>query len=265
MRCQEIALENKLPFVQLVETRRRQSAHLQGRALHRRRRPVLQSRAPVGGGPAGDRGGARLLHRGRRLPARAVRLRDHGARPRQGLPRRAAAAEGRDRRDRHRRGPGRGRDACARVGPGRVRRRGRCRCHPHRARSARQPQVGTRSRGTSARRRRARAAAGCGRDRRPDAADHAQARGHARSDLAHRRRFRIPRIQARLRPVHRVRPRRDRRAQGRLHQQQRPARSGRRDQGDAVHPALLPGADAARLSAEHHRLHRRHQVRGRAA
>ena len=52
---------------------------------------------------------------------------DHGARPRQGVPRRAAAAQSRDRRDRHRRGTRRRRDAHARVRPGRIPGRGRCR------------------------------------------------------------------------------------------------------------------------------------------
>ena len=51
---------------------------------------------------------------------------------------------------------------------------------------------------------------------------------------------------------------------GRHRHQQRPARSGRRHQGDALHPGLLPGRPADPLSAEHHRLHRRQGVgRGR--
>ena len=62
------------------------------------------------GHPAGHRR-ARLLDRGRRLPAGPLRLRHHGAQAAQDLPRRPAAAEGRDRRDRDRRGARRRRDA----------------------------------------------------------------------------------------------------------------------------------------------------------
>ena len=89
-----------------------------------------------------------------------------------------------------------------------------------------------------------------------------QAGRHARGDRALRRRFRLPRLQARLRPGDRVRPRRRAGLRGRHRHQQRPARSGRRHQGDALHPGVLPGRPADPLSAEHHRLHRRQGVRG---
>ena len=88
-----------------------------------------------------------------------------------------------------------------------------------------------------------------------------QARRHARSHRALRGRFRLPRLQGRLRRADRLRPRRGAGAQGRHRHQQRAARSGRRDQGDAFHPGLLPGRAADPLPAEHHRLHRRQGLR----
>ena len=82
--------------------RRRQPDDLQGRGVRARRQPVPQPRAHVGRRPAGDHGDARLVHRRRRLPDRPVGLHRDGARPLAGLSRRAAAAEGRHRRDRDR-------------------------------------------------------------------------------------------------------------------------------------------------------------------
>ena len=99
------------PFVHLVESAGANLLQVPGRAVRSRRRAVLQPGAAVGRRAAGDRGGARLVHGGRRLHARAVRLRDHGARPRARLPRRPAAAEGRDRRGRDRGGARRRGDA----------------------------------------------------------------------------------------------------------------------------------------------------------
>ena len=84
---------------------------------------------------------------------------------------------------------------------------------------------------------------------------------HARGHRADRRRLRLPRVQARLRAGDRVRPRRGAGLSRRHRQQQRPDRPGGREQGDALHPALLPGGHADPLPAEHHRLHRR-QGRG---
>jgi geranyl-CoA carboxylase beta subunit len=46
-----------------------------------------------------------------------------------------------------------------------------------------------------------------------------------------------------------------RRPGDRHHHQQRPARSGRRQQGDALHPGLLPDPHAAALSQQHDGLH----------
>ena len=105
----------------------RRQPPLPGRDLRRRRPRLRQPGAHVGARhPAGHRR-ARLVDRGRRLSAGPLRLRHHGAQPGQGVPRRPAAAEGRDRRDRHRRGAGRRRDARHRLGrrriPGRGRRR----------------------------------------------------------------------------------------------------------------------------------------------
>ena len=137
LRAQEIALENKLPLVHLVE--------IGGANL------LYQAEIFVAGG-RGFANLARLSARG--IPQITVvhgsstaggaylpglsRLRDHGAQPGQGVPRRPAAAEGRDRRDRDRRGAGRRRDARHGLRPRRVPGRGRCRRHPHRARDHRQ-------------------------------------------------------------------------------------------------------------------------------
>ena len=107
--------------------RGRESAALPGRRIHPRRRDLPQPREALGRRHSGHHGGARLVHGGWRLHAGPFGLRDHGARARQGIPRRAAAAESRDRRDRHRRGTRRRRDAYARLGARRISRRGRCR------------------------------------------------------------------------------------------------------------------------------------------
>ncbi len=111
LRAQDIALENKLPFVQLVESAGANLLQYKVEGfVHGGRLFYNLARLSAAGIPVITRG-ARLVHRRRRLHAGAVRLRDHGARPRQGLPRRPAAAEGRDRRDRHRRGARRRGDA----------------------------------------------------------------------------------------------------------------------------------------------------------
>ncbi len=55
----------------------------------------------------------------------------------------------------------------------------------------------------------------------------------------------------------RVRPRRGAGIPRRHRHQQRAARPGGREQGHALHPVLLPGRAADPLPAEHHRLHRR--------
>ena len=73
----------------------------------------------------------------------------------------------------------------------------------------------------------------------------------------HRRRLGLPRLQAGLRPGDRLRPCRGRGPSGRPSRQQRADRFGGSEQGRPVHPALLPGGPADRLPAEHHRLSRR--------
>ena len=137
LRIQQIALENKLPFVRLVEFGGANLLYQAEIFVEGGRGFANQARMSAARHSAGHRG-ARLLDRRRRLPARPLRLRDHGARPRQGLSRRPAAAEGRDRRDRDRRGAGRRGDARHRVRRRRISGRERCRRHPHGARSHRQ-------------------------------------------------------------------------------------------------------------------------------
>ena len=92
---------------------------------------------------------------------------------------------------------------------------------------------------------------------------HEEAGRDAPGDRAHRRRLRLPRVRRRLRPGHGLRLCGHRRLQGRHRHQQRPARSGRQHQGHALHPELRAGGAADRLAAEHHRLHRRHRGRAR--
>ena len=87
--------------------RRRQSS-APGRDVRARRRDLRQHGAHVGGGNSGDLDRARIVDRGRRLSDRPRRLCRDGARPLEGLSRRAAAAQGRDRRNRHGRGARRG-------------------------------------------------------------------------------------------------------------------------------------------------------------
>ena len=116
----------------------RRQPSVPGRDLRAGRPRLRQPGAHVGARhPAGHRR-ARLVDRGRRLSARPLRLRHHGAQPGQGVPGRPAAAEGRDRRDRHRRGAGRRRDARHRLGRRRMDGRERCRRAAHGARGHRQ-------------------------------------------------------------------------------------------------------------------------------
>ena len=237
---------------------RRQPAAVQGGRLRQRRQAVLQPGPAVGRGHPGHRPGARLVHRRRRLHAGLVGLRDHGARPRQGLPGRPAAAEGGHRRDRQGRGTRRCRDAHQRLRPGRVPGRGRCRRGAHRARSAGAAEVGRRR---PAQRHRCRPRAGADlfvrRTGRRDAAGLPAADRHARDHRAHRRPFGVHRVRRRLRQRHGGGPCRAVRPAHRHHHQQRAHRPGRRQQGHALHPELLPGRHRAAVPAEHHRLHRR--------
>ena len=123
---------------------RRRQPVLAGRDVRARRDDLRQHGAPVSGRNPRDFDRARLLDRRRRLSDRARRLRRDGARPLQGLPRRAAAAEGRDRRNRGRRGARRRRTAHFDDGPRRTSRRGRRRCAEDRSRNSRQARMGGR-------------------------------------------------------------------------------------------------------------------------
>ena len=111
LRVQELALENKLPYVQLVESaganllRYRVEDFVRGGNIFRNLARLSAA------GLAGRHGDAWLVDRGRRLPDRAVGLHRDGARPHPGVSRRAAAAESGDRRNRHRGRTRRRRDA----------------------------------------------------------------------------------------------------------------------------------------------------------
>ena len=262
LRAQGLALENKLPFVHLVESaganllKYRVEGFIHGGAIF-----YNLARLSAAGTAGGDRG-ARLLHRGRRLHAGPVRLRDHGARPRQGLPRRAAAAQGRHRRDRHRRGAGRRRDAHARLGPRRVPRRGRRRRHPPRARSARAPGLAS----AGARAGRQAAALRRRRTARRDARGLPQARRHARSRS--RASWTTP-TSSTSRPTT-ARPRCAATPRCRASRVGIITNNGPLDPAGATKAthfiqACCQAGHAAPLPAEHHRLHRRQGLARRPA
>ena len=145
LRAQELALDQQAALRAPGRIRRRQPAQVPRRGLHPRRRDLPQSGEALGRRHSGRHRGARLVDGGRRLHAGPVRLRHHGARPRQGLPRRPAAAESRDRRDRDRRGARRRRDAHPCVGARRISRRGRRRRRAPRARGDRAARLGRRA------------------------------------------------------------------------------------------------------------------------
>jgi hypothetical protein len=126
VRAQEIALENRLPCVYLVDS---------GGAFLPEQADVFPDRDHFGRifynqaacprrHPAGRRR-ARLVHRGRRLRAGDERREHHREGQRHDLPRRSAAGEARHRRGRLGRGPRRRRRAHAPVRRRRPLRRGR--------------------------------------------------------------------------------------------------------------------------------------------
>src|ERR1700751_580073 len=109
LRVQELALENKLPYLQLVESaganllRYRVEDFVRGGNIFRNLArlsaaglpvgPVAEGSSTGGGGTSRGPGAAWCVDRGRRLPDRAVRLHRHGARPHPPVPRRSAPAE----------------------------------------------------------------------------------------------------------------------------------------------------------------------------
>ena len=128
LRAQEVALQNHLPCVYLVDS---------GGAFLPLQAEVFPDRDHFGRiffnqarmsaeAHSADRRGDGLVHGGRRLRARHVGRNHHRQRHRHDLPGRPAAREGRHRRRSHRRGPGRRRCSHAAVGRGRLPRRGRC-------------------------------------------------------------------------------------------------------------------------------------------
>jgi len=149
LRAQEIALQNRLPYVQLVESaganllNYRVEEFVHGGNLFRNLARLSAAELPVvtvvhGSSTAGGAYQTGLsdyivMVRGR---SRAF-LAGHGARSFARLPRGAATAARRDRRGRHRRGARRRRDAHHRVRPRPLPRRGRPRRHPHGARTGR--------------------------------------------------------------------------------------------------------------------------------
>ena len=84
----------------------------------------------------------------------------------------------------------------------------------------------------------------------------------ARGDRADRRRLALPRVQGALRRDARLRVRADRGLPGRDPRQQRRPVRGVGAEGRALHRARMRAEGAARLPAEHHRLHGRDRVRG---
>ena len=127
LRAQQIALENRLPCVYLVDS---------GGAFLPLQAEVFPDREHFGRiffnqarmsaeRHSADRRGDGLVHGRRRLRAGDVRRDHHRPRHRHDLSRRSAAREGRDRRGRHRRGAGRRRRAHAPLGRRRLSRRRR--------------------------------------------------------------------------------------------------------------------------------------------
>ena len=115
LRAQEIARENRLPCIYLVDSGGANLPHQTevfpdrehfGRIFYNQA-DALRARHPA------DRRGDGLLHRRRRLCAGDVGRDDHRQEPGHDLPRRPAAGEGGDRRGGERRGPRRRRPACA--------------------------------------------------------------------------------------------------------------------------------------------------------
>ena len=263
LRAQEIALENRLPCLYLVDSG---GAFLPLQAEvfpdrdHFGRIFYNQARMSALGLAAGQRR-PRLLHRGRRLRARDERRDGDREGPGDDLPRGAAAGEGGHRRGGQRRGAGRRRRAHAHE-------RGR---RPLRRRRGRGARPGARHRG----RRSPRARSRPGRSRSPEEPlyDPRELGGvvpaslrtglrRARGDRADRGRQPLLRVEGALRDDAGHRLRADHGLPGRHPRQQRRPLLRERAQGHALHLDVLPAAGPARLPPEHHRLHRGQGVRG---
>ena len=249
--------------VHLPRRLRRRVPAAAGRGLPRPRalRPdLLQPGDDVPARHPADRGGHGLLHRRRRLRARDERRVRDRARAGHDLPRRPAAGEGRDGRG------GRARRTSAAATCTRARRgvTDHLADDDEHALEIVRTIVATlpkNPRGVGARAgRAARARPGLDLRRRPRR--RAQALRPARADRAARRRQPLPRVQGALRHDARVRLRAPARPPGRDPGQQRHPVQRVRPQGRALHRALRPPQDPARLPAEHQRLHGRARVRG---
>ena len=125
LRAQEIALENRLPLINLVDERRRESG-LSGGDLRGRGPRVRQSGAPLRRGDSSDYGGARVVDSRGSLSPGPVGLRDCRARQGPYLPGRPAPGQGGNRGGRHGRRARRGTNARRGVGHGGIPGRQRC-------------------------------------------------------------------------------------------------------------------------------------------
>ena len=151
LRANQIALENRLPVISLVESG---GADLptQKEIFIPGGQDVPRPDAAVRGGHPDHRAGVRQLHRGRRLHPRHVRPRRDDQGTLEGVPGRATAGEDGHRRGVRRRVARRRRDARPHFGSGRLLRRRRTRRHPDRPphrRPAELAQTGTRRRDRS--------------------------------------------------------------------------------------------------------------------
>ena len=264
LRAQEIALENRLPCIYLVDS---------GGAFLPKQDEVFpdrdhfgriffnQARMSARGDPA-DRLRDGLVHGRRRVrPGDERRDRDR-ARPGHDLPGRTAAGEGGDRRGGHRGGPRRRRAARAPVGghrpPGGERRARAADRAGHRRDAARAPDA---RRGRSSR-------------ARPPKVDEGELYGVVPTDLldpvrrarGHRaagRRQRAARVQARVRDHAGDRVRAPARAPRGHRREQRGAVQRVRAQGRALHRAVRPARHPAGVPAERQRVHGRPGLRGR--
>ena len=264
LRAQEIARENRLPCIYLVDSGGANLPH-QTEVFPDREHfgRIFYNQATLSAARhSADRRGDGLLHRRRRLCAGDVGRDHHRARAGHDLPRRPAAGEGRDRRGGHGRGSRRRRRACAQIRRRRSlwRRTTRMRW---RSRAASSPISTPRRPSTFRCSRRA--------SRRYDAAE---LDGIVPADL--RKQYDVREVIARLVDgsefdefkalygttlvtgfAHLARH------AGRHPRQQRHPVFGERAEGRAFHRAVLPAPHSAAVPAEHLRLHGRARLRGR--